>query len=149
MTRSLLVVASSIVLAGLVGCSGSHRDSEFPDRPIVIEDRERDRDDRDDRDEETRRTALRIFAAEQRSALESLDDETRFVRASSGTARRVREAIVTTSRALGDIEHDIATLDRSMEDMSRSEIRERQDDLKDRLRRVATRVSNIELAVRR
>lgn len=95
-------------------------------------------------DDITRERALRVMAGEQRAALAQVTSESRFVRA--GLQDRVRNASFDTDRELDSIEREISRLENAeMDSITR---RERHDEIKSRLRRVATRVSLMETAIR-
>jgi len=114
-------------------------------QPVVIEERVDPPAVRTDDD--TRQRALQVFAAEQRALLSTLEGETRFVRTSSGTQQRLRSALFASDQDLTAIEQAIAELDRD-DSISLANRRARHDELKDRLRRLATRLSLMENAVR-
>ena len=150
-TAALLGCLSLVVLAGCASSSALVPEPPFPpsprtrtvltveeDDPIAPETRN---------DDETRQRALEVMASEQRALLASLENEMRFVRASSGRERRVRDAIFATESELASIEREIFDI-ASEGAPSSNESRARRDEVKDRLRRVATRLSLLENAAR-
>lgn len=98
-------------------------------------------------DDQTRQHGLEVMASEQRTLLESLENQTRFVSASSGREQRVRDAIFSTESELASIEREILDIAEAGAPSS-NQSRARRDEVKDRLRRVATRLSLLENAVR-
>ena len=97
--------------------------------------------------EPTRHHALRVMASEQRNVVNALDQETRFVRASGRATDRVRAALVASERELSSIDRAIDGLGRN--DSLSSETRHaREDDLKDRLRRLASKLALMETVLR-
>jgi hypothetical protein len=95
----------------------------------------------------TRQQGLRVMAAEQRALLQALEGETRFERTSGGGHQRVRSALHETHRELQNIERSIAILG-DEDGISEQDRLARQDELKARLRRLATRLSLVENSVR-
>jgi hypothetical protein len=98
-------------------------------------------------DQDTRQTGLRVMATEQRALLQALENETRFERTSFGAHTRVRQALFETHRDLSAVERAISVLGDD-ESMSAEDRHVRQDELKERLRRLATRLALMENAVR-
>lgn len=154
MTKAVLLVFGCVATVFVAGCSDSLRepkqpafvvaDDSFPPPPPEPPPVDPPRLSQDDL---TRERALRVMATEQRAALNELDTEARFVRASSHMRDRVRSATFQTSRELASIEQEIAQLenDDSLDVLTR---RERHDEIKAHLRRVATRVSLMQTALR-
>ena len=144
--RSIAALLGCVFLAG---CASQQplivEPTEEPQRPVVIEERANPPEARND--DVTRQRALRVFATEQRNLLSTLEGETRFIRAATGAQQRLRSALFASDQDLNAIEQAIDDLDRD-DSISLSERRERHDDLKDRLRRLATRLSLMETAVR-
>ncbi|MBS2016051.1 MAG: hypothetical protein JST00_24435 [Deltaproteobacteria bacterium] len=153
MTRSVLVLLAALTApfaaATLAGCSGGAPEPRQPafvvagddppvPEPVAIAPADPSADD------VTRERALRVMANEQRAALAQVASESRFVRVS--LQDRVRNATADTERELDAIDRAIARLER--EDMDASTRRERHDEIKARLRRIATRVSLMENAIR-
>ena len=149
MTRSLAALVGCLFLAGCASSSAVLPEPpEAPPRPIEVVERDDLGDPSSPRsDEQTRQSALRVFAAEQRTLLNGLEVDTRFVRTTTGIHDRVRAALVASDRDLSSIEADIVELGRD-DSLSASGLRAQQDELKDRLRRLATRLSLMESAIR-
>jgi hypothetical protein len=116
-------------------------------QPVVIEERVDPSVAEGRNDDDTRQRALRVFAAEQRSLLGTLEGETRFVRTAGGPQQRLRSALFASDQDLVSIEQAIEDLGRD-DSISSSDRRARHDELKDRLRRLATRLSLLENAIR-
>src|SRR4051812_28710438 len=85
---------------------------EPPGGPIVVEPSPPREDVSDGSEEQTRQRALRVMAAEQRSIVSNLDQQTRFVRTSTRTTERVRAALASTESDLSSIDRGIEALDR-------------------------------------
>lgn len=148
-SSSILALLGCLFLAGC-GSSSAIVPEPLPPRPItVIENDDLDAPPpaRSESDDETRQRALVVFAAEQRNLLTTLTNDVPFVRTSSGMQSRVRDALFTSERELSSIERSIRALGQE-DDLDRSERAARHDELKDRLRRLATRLSLIENAIR-
>ena len=149
MSRSIAALLGCLLLAG---CGSPPAPlvvdpQPAPAQPVVIDEREDPPVAATRSDDATRQRALEVFAAEQRTLLGTLEGETRFVRTGSGTQQRVRSALLASDRDLDAIEQAIGDLGRD-DSISLSERRSRHDELKERLRRLATRLSLMENAVR-
>jgi len=155
MPRTIAAFVVGLSLVALAGCSSSQNAPPAPPGPpppppeavVAI-----DGDDAvvlasDRGDQETRQRALRVMAIEQRSLLNALENERRFVRVAFGTSERMREALVETHHELVSVEHGIANLE-AEDGLSASQRLDRQDELKTRLRRVATRLGLLENVIR-
>jgi len=145
MTRWLAALLGCLFLAG---CPQAIPPEE--PRPIlVLPDDGRDvRDDSSDgADEQTRQRALRVFASEQRSVVNGLEDGVRFVRVGSRTRERLRAELVSSERELSSIERAIEVLGRN-DSLSFEDRHQRQDELKDQLRRLASRLALLETTLR-
>lgn len=152
MPRMIAALVVGLSLAALAGCSSSQNIPPDPPEPpqsaVVAVDRDDDLVLTADRgDQETRQRALRVMAIEQRSLLNALESERRFVRVAFGTSERMREALLETHQELRSVERGIATLE-AEDGLSASQRLDRQDELKARLRRVATRLGLLENAIR-
>ena len=149
MPRSFVALLGCLFLAGCASSSAVLPEPpEPPVRPIlVIGGDERSDPSVPRSDEQTRQSALRVFATEQRTMLNGLAVDTRFVRTSTGVHARVRSALFESDRDLSSIERAIANLEGD-DSLSSADRREAQDELKDRLRRLATRLSLMENAIR-
>lgn len=152
MPRMIAALVVGLSLAALSGCSSAQNIPPDPPEPpqsaVVAVDRDDDPVLTADRgDQETRQRALRVMAIEQRSLLDALESERRFVRVAFGTSERMREALIETHRELRSVERGIATLE-AEDGLSASQRLDRQDELKTRLRRVATRLGLLENAIR-
>jgi len=150
MTRSALLVLGALACVFAVGCSDSLREPKQPsfvasddtiDTPPAEPAALPDDPSVDDR---TRERALRVMAGEQRAALANVASESRFVRTSLQS--RVRNATSDTERELDAIDREISRLENA--ELDSSTRRDRHDEIKARLRRVASRVSLMETAVR-
>lgn len=152
MTRSALLVLGALACVIVTGCSDSLREPKQPS--FVASDDTIDTPPADpavpavpddpSADDRTRERALRVMASEQRAALANVASESRFVRTS--VQSRVRNATSDTERELDVIDREISRLENA--DLDSSTRRDRHDEIKARLRRVATRVSLMETAVR-
>lgn len=141
MTRWLTALLGCLFLAGCPQAMPPE-----PPGPIVVQqDDPRDfRDDSSDGAEaQTRQRALRVMAAEQRSVVTR---KMRFVRIDTRTLERIREALSTSDQDLSSIERAIDALGQD-DSLSSADRKERQDELKDRLRRIATRLALMEAAI--
>lgn len=149
MTRSLAALLGCLFLAGCGSSSALLPEPPEPPRPVVIVERDdfADPPPAQRSDEQTRQSALRVFANEQRTLLNGLQVNTRFVRTASGREERLRSVLMSTDNELSSIERAIGNLERD-DDLSAGARRSEQDELKDRLRRLATRLSLIENALR-
>ena len=145
MTRWLTALLGCLFLAGCPQAIPP----EAPGPILVLPDDGRDvRDEPTDGSEEhTRQRALRVFASEQRTLVSSLDDGLRFVRTRTSTMQRLREALVSNERELSSIERAIDLLGHD-DALPSDERRERQGDLKERLRRLASRLAILETTLR-
>jgi hypothetical protein len=146
---SLAAVAIAAVCLFAAGCSENIPAPVAPDPEpaaiAVVDEPATPPTERADHD--TRQQGLRVMASEQRTLLQALEGETRFERTSAGSHQRLRNALHETHRDLQAIERAIAILgdEDSISDQDRLA---RQDELKARLRRLATRLSLLENAVR-
>lgn len=150
MTRWLTAVLGSLFLAG---CPMDRPpEPPAPPRPIVVEQDDRDvpegtTGDVDTNEEQTRQRALVVMASEQRTIVNQLEQQTRFVRVDTRTTQRVRNALVASERELSSIDEGLRLL--GLDDsLSSEERRARQADLKERLRRLASRLALMETALR-
>lgn len=144
MTRWLTALLGCLFLAG---CPQLPPEPPPPPPPLaVVPDDVRD-DSSDGAEDQTRQRALRVMASEQRDVVNALDQQTRFVRVASRTTERVRAALIASERELSSIERAIDQLGRD-DSLSAQGLRERQAELKDRLRRLASRLALMETAFR-
>lgn len=155
MTRSWLLPALGILgLLFFTGCPEPEGQG-----PITVDQRQ-DWQSRRDRDEPvailratssadlvTRQRGLRVMLDEQRDVMNRLSRETSLSRVSTGMADRLRNALSECDGDLDGIARDISALS-SEEGMALDDIRDQQDTLKDRLRRVAARLARMESALR-
>jgi hypothetical protein len=147
MTRWLTALLGCTLF--LAGCPQEALPPEPPEPPspiVVVPDDRRD-DSADDAEEQTRHRALRVMAAEQRNIVNTLDQQTRFVRTSTRMTERVRAALIASESELTSIDRAIDALGRD-DSLSPQDRHERQDELKVRLRRLASRLALMETALR-
>jgi hypothetical protein len=107
--------------------------------PIVVTQEPRD-ESADGAEAQTRQQALRVMATEQ-------VQQTRFVRTASHRTQRVRNALGTCEDELTSIESGIATV-ASDDSLSAAERHERQDELKVRIHRLASKLALMQTALR-
>lgn len=148
MPRTIAALLVGLSLAALTGCP-PNMPPEPPDPPrpiLVVHDDSVDLA-ADRGDQETRQRALRVMAIEQRTLLNALENERRFVRVSSNMSGNFRDALVEAHHDLVSVERGIAQLE-GEDSMSPADRLDRQDELKGRLRRVASRLGLLENAIR-
>jgi hypothetical protein len=148
MTRWLTALLGSLFLAGCP--QALPPEPPEPPGPIVVvqdERRELPDDSSGGAEEQTRHRALRVMASEQRSIVNALEQQTRFARISTRTNERVRAAVFASEQELTSIERAIDALGRN-DSLSSEDRHERQDELKERLRRLASRLALMETALR-
>ena len=145
MTRWLTALLGCLFLAGCPQLPPVPPEPPSPpDLPVVPDEVS---NDPEGAAEQIRHHALRVMASEQRNVVNALDQQTRFVRAGGGTLERVRAAVVVSARELSSIDRAIDELGRN--DSLSSEARhEREDELKERLRRLASRLALMETVLR-
>jgi hypothetical protein len=147
MTRWLVALLGS---AFLLGCPPERPPwPPWPPGPVEVEERGPGVAEESSvvGDEETRQRGLRVMAAEQRAVVIKLDEATRFSRVSTRMTERVRAALATSDQELTTIERAIDALGRE-DSLSFDERHARQDELKERLRRLASRLEKMETALR-
>jgi hypothetical protein len=150
MTRWLTALLGCTLF--LCGCPQEAVPPEPPEPPspiVVVQDDPRDRRDdvSDGTEEQTRQRGLRVMAAEQRNIVNALDQQTRFVRTSTRMTERVRAALLASENELTSIDRAIEALGRD-DSLSPQDRHQQQDELKARLRRLASRLALMETALR-
>lgn len=149
MSRPALLVLGALACVFAAGCSDSLREPKQPvfvanDDTVEAPPADPAVPDDPSPDDRTRERALRVMASEQRASLANVASESRFVRTSLQS--RVRNATFDTERELDSIDREISRLENA--ELDSTTRRERHDEIKARLRRVATRVSLMETALR-
>lgn len=117
-----------------------------PQGPIVVVQEPRD-PSADGAEAQTRQAALRVMATEQRNLLNELAQETRFVAAGTNMTQRVRNALGVCEDELTSIESGIARI-ADDDSLSAAARHERQDELKSRVHRLASKLALMKTALR-
>lgn len=154
MRRSLGAMVVGLLGLVAVGCAPSLPPEPLwppPPDPIAIVDEPRPvvvESDRTTRaDEATRQGALHVFASEQRAVLAAMKEQRPFIRTAVSTRSRLRSVLAESERDLESIEREIARIEND-DTLSFADRHGLQDEAKDRLRRLATRLSRIEGVMR-
>lgn len=117
-----------------------------PSGPIVVVQEPRD-PSYDGAEAQTRQSALRVMATEQRNLLNELAQETRFVRTGTNMTQRVRNALSVCEDELTSIESGISRI-ADDDSLSADDRHERQDELKTRVHRLASKLALMKTALR-
>jgi hypothetical protein len=149
---SLLGCLALLLVAGCASSSALLPEPPFPPPPppsrtLVIVENEDPADAEARSDDELRQRALHVMADEQSSVLARIEAESRFGRISTTDRHRLSDVVRASAGELVAIEEAIAELDRD-DSPSSGDCRSRRAELKDRLRRLATRTALVETAMR-
>jgi hypothetical protein len=146
-----LALVGVLSLSAAVGCSSPPPPVSPDDRPLVLDPPTHDDPSdppvaaADDSELATRQRALRVFASEQRTVLNRLENQARFVQ-TRFDRRRVISAVSQCESELARIENDISRLEND-HTLTFSDRDERIALAKTDLRRLAVRMSNMENAL--